>query len=469
MTSTASRPADAATPRVVEADGMRRSYAAPPRGVPPFRRWYVPTGKRFGLALGAATAWTVLATWLSLPWLDRFAGAIGLAPAVLVLAFVAIVPGYLAAFHVGSLLLDRPSHLLDAHPTTPVTVLLAARNEERTIAETLDYLAAQDYDGELKIFLIDNGSTDATVIEALKAVGRNGANLVLLSEKRPGKTFALNRGLAAVRTPIVITVDADTLLHRSAVRVLVARLLSAPVDVAAVAGHLMVRNSREGIWSRLQAWDYLLGIAAVKRVQALYQGTLVAQGAFSGYRTNALRRTGGWPVAVGEDIVLTWRLLLGGRVCHEPLALAFTAVPTTLRQLGRQRARWARGMLEALASVPPWRQWRWTVRLLAGVDLVLPALELAYAAAVVPGIVLAASGRLWIVGPMAVAVLPMNLALYLALYGRQRRSVLAPLGLRPRRDVPALLLFLTGYQALLSVLSLRGYVQHWLGRRPAWK
>jgi len=94
-------------------------------------------------------------------------------------------------------------------------------------------------------------------------------------------------------------------LHTAAIRQLVARLLNAPPDVQAVAGSVLVRNSRDNLWTRMQEWDYFLGIASVKRMQGLYQGTLVAQGAFSLYRTKALRAAGGWPDAIGEDIVLT--------------------------------------------------------------------------------------------------------------------------------------------------------------------
>ena len=73
-------------------------------------------------------------------------------------------------------------------------------------------------------------------------------------------------------TELVITLDADTLLHPQAVRQLVARLLSAPPDVQAVAGSVLVRNSRDNLWTRMQEWDYFLGIASVKRMQGLYQG-----------------------------------------------------------------------------------------------------------------------------------------------------------------------------------------------------
>ena len=49
--------------------------------------------------------------------------------------------------------------------------------------------------------------------------------------------------------------------------------------MVAVAGAVMVRNPRENLITRMQDWDYLLGIASVKRQQSLVNGTLVAQGA----------------------------------------------------------------------------------------------------------------------------------------------------------------------------------------------
>jgi poly-beta-1,6-N-acetyl-D-glucosamine synthase len=50
----------------------------------------------------------------------------------------------------------------------------------------------------------------------------------------------------------------------------------------------------------MQSWDYLLGIASVKREQSLMRGTLVAQGVFSVYRTDAVGDAGGWPDMIGE-------------------------------------------------------------------------------------------------------------------------------------------------------------------------
>src|SRR5207247_10779062 len=101
--------------------------------------------------------------------------------------------------------------------------------------------------------------------------------------------------------------------------------------------------------ARMHEWDYFLAISSVKRQQALFQGTLVAQGAFSVYRTTAVMHVGGWPNRIGEDIVLTWALIKeGGRMIFEPTAIAFTDAPVRFRHFVRQRQRWARGMIEGL-------------------------------------------------------------------------------------------------------------------------
>ena len=82
-----------------------------------------------------------------------------------------------------------------------------------------------------------------------------------------------------------------------------------PRATRAVAGTVVVRNSRTSWINKAQEWDYSHGIPAIKRVQSLFQGTLVAQGAFSLYDRALLRHRKGWPDCVGEDIVLTWAIL----------------------------------------------------------------------------------------------------------------------------------------------------------------
>ena len=437
---------------------------------PERRRLYVSVTSKFVIAQVLAVGWLGVSIWLSLPWVRELAGAITIIPAVLVVSLIAYLPGWLVAFLAISLLLDRQPPPRSSHPTTPVTVLIAARNEAERIQETIAYIAGQDYTGPIEVLVVDNGSTDGTraVAEAFGAA--TGQPVRCISEPRPGKSHALNTGLAAVGTELVISLDADTVLHPRAVRQLVARLLSAPPDVQAVAGSVLVRNSRDSLWTRMQEWDYFLGIASVKRMQGLYQGTLVAQGAFSLYRTQAVLAAGGWPDAIGEDIVLTWQLMRhGARVYYEPSAVAFTAAPTRLVHLARQRARWARGMVEGLRSVKPWNQPRGLLRFLTAIDLLIPALDVAYALVWLPGLALAATGRYWVVGPYTLAVLPLTLIVNLILYRFQRRRVFNLLGLRVRRNAVGFIGFVLTYQMLMSPIAVVGYGQELLGLRRRWK
>ena len=97
--------------------------------------------------------------------------------------------------------------------------------------------------------LADNGSTDGTADVAREAARRFGLTLRVVTEHRPGKFEALNTAPATIRDEFVITLDADTLLHRTSVRHLVARVRSAAPDVVAVAGAVLVLNSRSSVWA----------------------------------------------------------------------------------------------------------------------------------------------------------------------------------------------------------------------------
>ena len=104
------------------------------------------------------------------------------------------------AFLAVSLVLDRQPPLRVTHPRDPVPVLIAARNEAERIEETIACIARQDYPGVVEVLVVDNGSTDGTrsVVEAVGAA--HGMDIRCVSESTPGKSHALNTGLAAVRT-----------------------------------------------------------------------------------------------------------------------------------------------------------------------------------------------------------------------------------------------------------------------------
>jgi biofilm PGA synthesis N-glycosyltransferase PgaC len=353
-----------------------------------------------------------------------------------------------------------------------VTVVIAARDEESAIGPTLERIADLSYGGPLTAILADNNSTDRTAQVAEETARRRGLELRRTFEPEAGKWRALNRALESVETPIVVTVDADTLLHPEALKYLVNGLMREPEGqhVCACAGALVVENPTRNLLTRMQSWDYRLGINGVKRMQSAYDSTLVAQGAFSAYWMDDVRAVGGWPDAIGEDIVLTWSMMASrGLIEYEPCALAATAAPERVRQLLRQRSRWAQGMLEGLRRHPPAEQPRVLPRFVCGLDYLVPLLDIGYVFFWVPGIVLFIAGYPLLFSWWSMLVLPITLVIYGLLRRWQERHVFRRLGFHPRHDALGFFGYLFVYRALVSPAALRGYAEYLAGAPRRWK
>lgn len=430
---------------------------------------YINLSQKFVISMLFAIGWLIFSVYLSLPWLNDLSDIVTPILAVLIITGIGYLPGLINSFIVMSLLLDRQPQFKTLNPNIPVSIIIACYNEEKVIANTLRYIKNQDYNGIINVIVVDNASNDQTALYAKRAGEELEMNLRVLFAELPGKFNALNLALKSVESKYVITLDADTLLHKSAVRFLVSRIVTAPKDTTAVAGSVLVRNSRENLLAKIQEWEYFLGIASIKRMQGMYQGTLVAQGAFSLYTTEMLRNVGGWPDAIGEDIVLTWKLLKENKkVYFEPKAVAFTEVPTKFTHFYRQKSRWARGMVEGLKVVKPWQQPIIYIRFLTSINLAMPFLDIAYTFAWIPGLILALFGIYWIIGPMTLLVLPIAMLQNFILYVYQR-SVFRELNLSIRTNVIGFLLFVLFYQLVMSPISIVGYTQEIFTKERVWE
>jgi biofilm PGA synthesis N-glycosyltransferase PgaC len=393
---------------------------------------------------------------------------------------LAYVPGFVIGFLVWTTLLSRyriPKLEAPAGPwaagTWPdVTIVIAAWNEEDAVAPTLERIGGLTYPGRTAVVLADNNSNDRTAELGEATAMRLGLDYRRVFEPTPGKFHALNAALATVTTPIVITVDADTFLHDASVSYLVARVASRPQDqhVCACAGALVVENDTATMVTRMQSWDYRLGINGVKRMQGTFNSTLVAEGAFSAYWVEDVRAVGGWPDAIGEDIVLTWALLDGrGLVQYEPLALGFTLVPDKLKMLMRQRARWARGMLEGLQKRPPPKQPRMLAKFVGSIDYLVPILDIGFIFFWIPGVLLFVLGYPIIFGWWSILLLPITVMIFGLLRWGQNHYVFRHLKIHREPNGLGFWAYLLVYQVFCSWASLRGYRQFLLGATRKWR
>lgn len=228
----------------------------------------------------------------------------------------------------------------------PISVIVAAYNEEKVIAETLRAVLATDYAGEMEVIVVDDGSQDQTAAE-VESVAANDPRVRLLRQENRGKARALQRGLSTLRTGIVVFLDADTHCQRDTLRRLVQPF--ADERVGAVSGHAKVGNLRTFI-AKCQALEYTCGFNLDRRAYTRWNCITVVPGAISAMRKSAIDDAGGLSVeTLAEDTDLTLSLhKRGQRIVYVPGAIAWTEAPETVRTLARQRFRWAYGTLQCL-------------------------------------------------------------------------------------------------------------------------
>lgn len=429
---------------------------------------YITIRSKFILTILIATAWMVLSIWLSIPWFQELSQHTSTLLAGFLIGFIAIIPGFMNAFIMVALALDKrpPLKYFDTYPG--VTVLVAAYNEENSIEDTVRSLMKQTYLGELNVKVINDGSVDNTA-EIVRRLLPEFPRLTFLDlKKNAGKANALNQGLKECTSPFVITVDADCWIWKNGIQNIVGRRLADPPNTRAVAGAILIRNSRQNWLTKAQEWDYFLGISAIKRIQSLFQGTLVAQGAFSLYDRQTLLEVGGWPETVGEDIVLTWQILRKGyRVGHAENAIALTRCPESFRQFMRQRQRWSRGLIEAFKLTPGILFQRRMHVFYIWWNTLFPLMDLAYSVGFLPGIFLAMFGHFWIVGPMTLALLPISVLMNSLMYVRSK-ATFDEVGLKVRQNRLGLITYNLLYSIVLQPACVWGYVSEILNLRKTW-
>lgn len=229
-----------------------------------------------------------------------------------------------------------------------VAVLIPAYNEEKVIVRTIRSVLNSDYEN-LRAIVVDDGSTDRTYEVAAEAYSDEIASgrLLLLKKQNAGKAEALNYAVARITEEFYIGIDADTVIARDAVSRLICHF--ADPQVGAVAGNAKVGN-RVNLWTRWQALEYITSQNFERRALDLFNVVTVVPGAIGGWRTQAVRRGGGYPInTVAEDADLTMNLLEQNyKVIYEDQALAFTEAPADMKGLMRQRFRWSFGTLQAV-------------------------------------------------------------------------------------------------------------------------
>jgi biofilm PGA synthesis N-glycosyltransferase PgaC len=237
-----------------------------------------------------------------------------------------------------------------------ISLVVPAYNEGPVIEAAIGSLLVLDYPN-YEVLVVDDGSTDDTYDKALAAARASRFVPVrVITKKNGGKADALNTGMMHARGEFILNMDGDTKLSPNTLRACI-RHFDDP-RIGAVAGNVKVYN-RENLWTRVQALEYVEGLAMARKAQSFMRSVNIIPGPLGVFRKSVLQEVGGYDQdTFAEDCDLTLKLLMRGwHIAYEPSAVALVETPSRLLDLLKQRYRWTRGILQATRK-HRWALWR---------------------------------------------------------------------------------------------------------------
>jgi glycosyltransferase involved in cell wall biosynthesis len=197
-----------------------------------------------------------------------------------------------------------------------VTVLMPVYNAEKYLPEAIESVLAQTYK-DFVLLAVDDGSTDSTA-EILNAYSARDARLTILSLPHAGIIEALNAGLAAAQTKYVARMDGDDICKPERLEVQIGYLESHPE--CALVGCSYVNMDADGdplcVTTNPLTHEEIDAELLCGRSHVVIHPSVI-------FRTDAVRRIGGYRLQYGEDIDLFLRLAETARLNNVPDVLMY--------------------------------------------------------------------------------------------------------------------------------------------------
>ena len=231
-----------------------------------------------------------------------------------------------------------------------VSVVVPARDEERSIGAALDALRRQDY-RHLQIIVVDGGSTDGTVAVVERHMAED-PRIELLHNPRQAIPASLNMALARARGRWLVRMDAHSTVDAAYVGVAVARLREG--RWGGVGG----RKDGNGTTPAGQAIAAALGSRFGVGGSVYHHGVTeqeVDHIPFGAYPTELVRQLGGWDerLVANEDFEFDHRLRRSGAVLlFDPRLRISWQSRQSVRELYRQYRRYGRGKVDVARLHP---------------------------------------------------------------------------------------------------------------------
>jgi hypothetical protein len=282
-------------------------------------------------------------------------------------------------------------------PISPrVSIIAPAYNESRNIIDNVRTLLSLYYNN-FEVVIVNDGSTDDTFAKVKEAFNLVRVNyyfdyripcerikgvykskdpsfnrLTVIDKNNGGKADSLNAGINISRSPLIVTIDADSIIEADSLLKLVKPFLEEKEHkVIGTGGVIRIANScdiekgfirkihlPEKLIPRLQVLEYTRAFLLGRMAWSHLDGLMLISGAMGMFDRETVIQAGGYSIkTVGEDMELVLRMRRfmteherKYEVTYIPDPLCWTEVPSDLRSMKQQRNRWTRGLIESLWS-----------------------------------------------------------------------------------------------------------------------
>lgn len=235
-----------------------------------------------------------------------------------------------------------------------VSVVIPAKNEGGGIFRTITTAIESRYPGKLECIVVDDGSTDNTKNEVMKAQQFYGERIRLIAfSENKGKREAMAVGINEALHEIIVFVDSDSFLAPDAIRRITEHFL-ANERVGAVSGNTKAENANENLLTKIQSIQYAIAFDIYKASESVHSSVTCCPGCFSAYRKKAIKplvqfwkeqKFLGTKGTFGDDRGLTNFVLKEWDVAYCEKAKATTMVPEKFSVYWHQQLRWKKSWI----------------------------------------------------------------------------------------------------------------------------
>ncbi len=273
----------------------------------------------------------------------------------MVVLVVSIVSITLALAYLGLILFLRRGwfaveafNLKSTRFKTRVSILIAARNEEDKIFNTINDILAQDYPANLmELIVVDDHSSDQTS-EIVLSFADRGVKLIVLNEDKPLNSYkkkAIPEAIKLSDSELIITTDADCRMSPAWLKTIIGyyesgdyKMISSPV----------IYFEEKSKFEEMQTLDFLflsgLGAAGIgNKMPSTCSGANLA------YQREVFYELKGFQgideLASGDDELFLHKVASvypdGIGFCKSRDAIVYTHAKSSLKEFIQQRKRWA--------------------------------------------------------------------------------------------------------------------------------